>query len=1297
MPKPDDITLSPAFAAVAATGLDVTSLIAVAGTVARVPRLLVPIDVQGLRVTPNDEIERADIATTSILGASTTDGQAPSSADAAAPEPFSELRVRAPGVYIHWAVPDALTRGIVSVEDEETLRPTSDVEFPTLPNRWCVTRFWWNGNAYRTRSWVVESDRARIVDLDEWAEVETLPADTDADTPDITPGDLTAVMGGDAAWFAVYDNVENRFAFRDDVEDLAGFAGSVHYSVAGWFSETGLDPIAGGSILAGFHDRLEELRWTADLSELEGAAKFSEVLDKQVSEIQARIDGSPIAGESNTVFDRSELMQPNALVMGGVDDIFKLPKPYWPQQSVYHGTLYSVPLTGAGFDPKPTPEAIEVGIGGNSTEALSSLMAESVDEQEEGAREQLLNSLQYGVIADLETPDGPAKLGEEAHRRAFESQPGGFTTERIRAGDPFAHLRTPAGQGSKLPYLDAEIGQALELAGKEIVFEFVSTDPYALNDLHGQIQPTTPAKEIDTFGTVHGAGSGPAGSFLDPPPFFGANVAEFAAGNVTDSVRDVSDAFVRAGDPVLKPRPDKDIEYRTVRRALPRLFQPQDPVASLRGAGRTVRHHSDDRYDEEGRLLCRLSQTEVRELSGVIPGRDLLENPLFAASIPPDVQDLLDEAVLNVPNAVQHIMVATGLTRGASALDEDALRARLEAEDRLFVRYLVPGGSAHELVDASMKQGTLPSPKSVTLWHQAWEPMYLEWELEIDRDTDLDHWRLDEFDIEPEQRPSDEEDSPFVSGRALLSRAAATSISELIAEFIDEEENLDNGEHTTGVVGDEALGHLRDLNEQAPDADILHASFDGLRDWFLGFDSNVRYTEAGTDAELLPDRLPDLLRAGRATVARLRVVDAFGRFVDLTAPFSVADDLEVRDDDGADDPDTFLLRPRIMAPTRLWFRFVDATDDTRDALVEQETKTLVRNPVAGWLLPDHVDAALELFDATGEPLGQLRNERLSSGVVWEGAPGRPGPMGRPPFMDVANRHAAEFARALIERDAADRQASTEQQESTLDALLRAVDTTMWTVDPFADSGLDYYAKMTGRPIAVVRARLLLDVVSDFDLFDEGDPRRAERKHRYDELSRRSFDVRLGALTKMDDGLLGYFVNDDYWRFHPVHASVLDQALASGPHRGYLGTLSEVEQFAADKPVDRIEHPYVVPDSTISVQPGHPVKLTLLLDPGTRVHATSGIVPRKAIGLPRAFVEEALARIAPSFRFGPVLVDPRVIRMPKPSVMPEEQIWTRHDTPTSWKDDPIEAATQFAYLPDISHEAQEGYLRVRFET
>jgi hypothetical protein len=52
-------------------------------------------------------------------------------------------------------------------------------------------------------------------------------------------------------------------------------------------------------------------------------------------------------------------------------------------------------------------------------------------------------------------------------------------------------------------------------------------------------------------------------------------------------------------------------------------------------------------------------------------------------------------------------------------------------------------------------------------------------------------------------------------------------------------------------------------------------------------------------------------------------------------------------------------------------------------------------------------------------------------------------------------------------------------------------------------------------------------------------------------------------------------------------------------------------------------------------------------------------------------------MAPSARIGPV----------------KNQIFTRRDTPLTWKDDPILAATQTALLPDLPHDVQEGYIRI----
>ena len=1300
MPAPDDITLTPAFAAVAATGLDIETLSEVETAVERVPRLEVPIDVQALRVADGETIEHAEISTGAILDAATRPIDSVDPAQVTAPDPFSDLDPRKPGIYVHWAVPDALLQAEVESEDESSVRPESEITFPALPNRWCLTRFWWAGGRYRHTSWVIEADRGRTVPLEAWKEVAEPPSDGSAATPEVGPADLTAVLGGDAAWFAVFDNVERRFAFRDELADVQGGPPDLlHYTVIGWYSDRSLDPIAGSFLLAGFEERLAELGWAADTSTLQEAAKLYDRWHTQIAHVELLRGEEPKL--TNGLVDVSSAQKTPPLMFEGADVVIPAQRVYWPQQSLFYGTIYNV-APRDGVDAKPPADTVEVGVGGTTTEALSSLMAESLNEVEEAAREQLLNALQYGLMDQIETADGPAQLAAESHRRTFESQPGGFTTERIRAGDPFAHLQTPVDAGGvRTSPFDDIVDTKVEFESAGVVFEMIQGSPDYTGTVHEGFRPVDePRFGVGDVGTVRGGGSGPGGSFLEVPPLeeIPPAIARPPGGidisDAIDETRELVDAFTLPDRPLQSPRAQDGIEYRTVKRALPRLFYPQDPAVSIRGAGRSLRFRGSTNLDEEGRLMCRLSGAEVRKFPGLVSGEEALADRVFTAHIPFEAQALLEEAALHVLGGSANLATVAKESTVADDALAAAVDARLAGEDRLFERYLVPGSQTSDLFIDSTRLGTLPSPKGITAWRQPWEPTYLEWEVVIELDRRREQWRLADIDLVPIERFAPDH-TTLLKGRSLLSSSASTSISELLAAFIDEEENLDAGENTTGVIGDDALDDLQGLNADAKYADILSGSFDGVRDHLLGFSTNVRLTDAGEDGEIVPDRLPELLRAGFATIEQLRIVDAFGRFLELKSTISIADDVEVVDANGNDHPSTFLLPPRILAPSRLWFRFVDATDDERDALIDQETKTLVRSPIAGWLLPDHVDGALEVFDPAGEPLGQLRNERLGGGVVWEGAPGAPGPMGRAPFHDIADRHTSELARVMIERDVAEREASNDYGESTLDAFMRAVDTTLWTVDPFADSGLDYYSKMTGRPIAVVRARLMLDVIPDYGIFGEDDPRHRDRRGVYDELSRRKFEVRLGSLARIDDGLLGYFVNDDYRRFHPVHVSVPSEAIPSARNTGFLGSVTEAADFDPTVPKP-IEHPYVVPNPRLEVQPGHPVRLTLLVDPGTRIHATTGIVPRKAIGIPRGFVESALARIAPSFRFGPLLVDPAVIRMPKPSVLPEEQVWTRRDSPTTWRDDPIEAATQFAYLPDTAHEAQEGYVRVRLD-
>ena len=69
--------------------------------------------------------------------------------------------------------------------------------------------------------------------------------------------------------------------------------------------------------------------------------------------------------------------------------------------------------------------------------------------------------------------------------------------------------------------------------------------------------------------------------------------------------------------------------------------------------------------------------------------------------------------------------------------------------------------------------------------------------------------------------------------------------------------------------------------------------------------------------------------------------------------------------------------------------------------IDQVELALMVNPVAGFLLPDHIDEALEVFDVAGNPIGQLFHEPISGGVAWEIAPGRDDPPDAGPLHGLA--------------------------------------------------------------------------------------------------------------------------------------------------------------------------------------------------------------------------------------------------------------------------------------------------------
>jgi hypothetical protein len=140
---------------------------------------------------------------------------------------------------------------------------------------------------------------------------------------------------------------------------------------------------------------------------------------------------------------------------------------------------------------------------------------------------------------------------------------------------------------------------------------------------------------------------------------------------------------------------------------------------------------------------------------------------------------------------------------------------------------------------------------------------------------------------------------------------------------------------------------------------------------------------------------------------------------------------------------------------------------------------------------------------------------------------------------------------------------------------------------------------------------------------------AEHKNRETEdYTEVRFPIRIGEYKQLNDGLAGYWIEED---------GKFKDDIFYAPQSGRSGiTESRIKVHRKNEPLNIYQ--------TISSAPH---KLTLLLDPRGAVHATSGILPAKAIRIPADQFVEALRNIEVMFLSAPVLTDRGKINLPIP--------------------------------------------------
>ena len=1289
-------------------------------------RLLVPIDVQALHVAAGGTEAMVRLP---MLLAHKADGSAVQPEDAM-PDPFAAGTPRPAGVHLHWAMPDALLQGRLEQRDDGTanrlgLRP--------LPDRWVVLRVLLPTGERRAhvRGWVLEADQAKAVPLEEWTEGSPASANATPAGEALMPDQLTGTAGGSAVWSAAYDAVLHRFAFHDPLEDLDRVApGGVDrdagaYLVAGWWKDPAADPIDGARSAGSLHELLEALRWRlhGDWGDARWLQAYNQSIDDLRSPLGLRSAGrfdTKVVGAATTARaerSASGFVPVDKVLSHELDEVAStklavgaakrhLITPWHLRSSLLHGAVYGVPLRSTpAVDRRPAAASVRVALGehdGDLLAALATVPGTPADRRRDAER--LLEAFAAQRVSRLGTPDGTVEIEEHEHGSAFTSLPAGSA-----GTDRFLQRAQPGQAGG------------------------VRVEPKV--DVRAARR-----KRDDVFGAAAAGAQAP-----QPKVTFATNKIDLVEMPISKVLQHQWERH-----PITLP----PAEPRVVDRPAPRWAFPADPMVAVQGAGRSLRHANDGRASADGKLTCRWPTQVVDRVEGVIAGDRLLPT-LGNGSVPPEILSLAQEVAVHDPyhtawlaaaaappaggsgtaglRAVHQRLVAEAALRfGAGAVYDGtttafadlvagadkggAARARRVAAggDGLVATPLERARIHDRLLAFSLVKGADPDPVGVTCWSQPWVPLWLEWEVALEGPPEptLDGWQLGPVDLDPVPPAVGGPAAAIRTfrGRSVLTTGAATTLRRAVEDWLKVEDARDAADPTAGEADEATEAALADLARSVARADLMTAAVDGLRAQLLALpyrDGVLRPKRAdGTVGPPAPTGPPVAMMAGALRLLAARLVDAFGRVLDLPI-----DGVAVTVRDAVDGVAGALsVPPRLTRPARWQFALVEAATPVGvegvGARVDQVDPTLQVSPVAGFLLPDHLDESLEVFGAGGAPLGELLHEPVGGGVVWEIAAGREGPPDAGPLYALAPSEISlgAFAAGLVAADAAHRGGRPAAGESALSALLRAIDTTLWTVDSMASLGTEHVAGLVGRPVAVVRAQLRLQLRPPDDV-DLSDPARAaEWAAAERELAAVAFPVRLGELTRTDDGVLGFFVDDDYSRFRPVDKAVAALAAESGRSRGQLGLLAPASGALPATTV--ISHPYVAgqpgtvlgDSDTLSLHLGQTATLTLLVHPAGKIHLTSGILPRKALALARDWVGPGLAAIAPSLRTGPVLVetdldDENQVRLPKVSVFGKDQAFLWRDTPGSWRTDAILAATQTALLPDAPAEVREGWIRV----